>query len=240
MQKTTLILATAILFAIGSVAVSSCGSSGQSDEAESHEQSEEHEHDGAEADDDHENSEAGHSHDGGEHMDHMKEVREGLKKEMGSNYDTPVPEATEAQLTLGQETYTKTCVTCHGETGKGDGPASVAFEQKPADFTDPGHSKYYSDQARIYIIKNGVKDTPMVGWESVLSEEEIGAVYAYVRSLRSSDEGDEVDHGDGMYTCSMHPEVSGNKDGKCPICGMTLIPKEHEDDDDDEGHDHEH
>ena len=27
-----------------------------------------------------------------------------------------------------------------------------------------------------------------------------------------------------MYTCTMHPEVRSNKMGKCPKCGMTLVP----------------
>lgn len=26
------------------------------------------------------------------------------------------------------------------------------------------------------------------------------------------------------YTCSMHPEVVRSEPGKCPICGMTLVP----------------
>jgi len=29
---------------------------------------------------------------------------------------------------------------------------------------------------------------------------------------------------DTMYTCSMHPQVMQDKPGKCPICGMELIP----------------
>ena len=28
-----------------------------------------------------------------------------------------------------------------------------------------------------------------------------------------------------VYTCRMHPQVLSNAPGKCPICGMTLIPK---------------
>lgn len=26
------------------------------------------------------------------------------------------------------------------------------------------------------------------------------------------------------YTCSMHPEVISDKPGKCPKCGMNLVP----------------
>ena len=26
------------------------------------------------------------------------------------------------------------------------------------------------------------------------------------------------------YTCTMHPEVHSDKPGKCPICGMDLVP----------------
>jgi len=28
-----------------------------------------------------------------------------------------------------------------------------------------------------------------------------------------------------VYTCTMHPEVTSNKPGKCPKCGMTLVKK---------------
>ena len=28
-----------------------------------------------------------------------------------------------------------------------------------------------------------------------------------------------------VYTCSMHPEVTSDKPGKCPKCGMTLVEK---------------
>lgn len=27
------------------------------------------------------------------------------------------------------------------------------------------------------------------------------------------------------YTCTMHPEILSDKPGKCPKCGMTLVPK---------------
>ncbi len=38
-----------------------------------------------------------------------------------------------------------------------------------------------------------------------------------------------------IWTCSMHPQIRKNKPGKCPICGMTLIPLKQGADDDDSG-----
>ena len=32
-------------------------------------------------------------------------------------------------------------------------------------------------------------------------------------------------HSDTVYTCSMHPQVMQDRPGKCPICGMELIPE---------------
>jgi hypothetical protein len=34
------------------------------------------------------------------------------------------------------------------------------------------------------------------------------------------------DHGAAtIYTCPMHPEVTSDKPGQCPKCGMNLVPK---------------
>ena len=30
--------------------------------------------------------------------------------------------------------------------------------------------------------------------------------------------------GSTQYTCSMHPEILSDAPGKCPKCGMTLVP----------------
>ncbi|NOZ48113.1 MAG: efflux RND transporter periplasmic adaptor subunit [Chlorobi bacterium] len=36
----------------------------------------------------------------------------------------------------------------------------------------------------------------------------------------------EIVNGKEVWTCSMHPQIRMDKPGKCPICGMTLIPVE--------------
>ncbi|MGE5609451.1 MAG: heavy metal-binding domain-containing protein [Bacillota bacterium] len=52
-----------------------------------------------------------------------------------------------------------------------------------------------------------------------------------------------------VYTCPMHPEVVASKPGKCPKCGMDLVPKQEkpkgdqkptDKDDTSSGHTHNH
>ncbi len=230
----------AIMFAIGSTVMSSCSDSASGNNEETHE-----EHDGdhqaGEEGEEHEHEHGEDDHAGAGHMQHMNDVRDMLKEKLGDKYDEVVPEATAEQLALGKEAY-KACSSCHGDTGKGDGLAAAALPQKPADFTDPAHSAYYSDQGRLYIIKNGVEGTPMVGWKDILSEEEILAVYAYVRSLRSEEVGDhdhDHSHEAGMYACPMHPEITSDKPGqKCSKCGMELVMHDEDEEHSDGDHDH--
>src|SRR5665213_2833118 len=41
-----------------------------------------------------------------------------------------------ANIALGHATYHTTCAPCHGESGKGDGPAAVALNPKPQDHSN--------------------------------------------------------------------------------------------------------
>ncbi|MCP1727555.1 Cu(I)/Ag(I) efflux system membrane fusion protein [Natronospira proteinivora] len=61
----------------------------------------------------------------------------------------------------------------------------------------------------------------------------------------SHDHGEEVhdhdhDHGDDAYYCPMHPEVTDDEPGSCPICGMDLVSDDDEDNGDHDHHDHDH
>jgi len=54
-----------------------------------------------------------------------------------------------------QEIYTTRCVTCHGPTGKGDGPIGAALNPKPRDLSDPAWQKSVTDGHIEKIILNG-------------------------------------------------------------------------------------
>jgi len=42
---------------------------------------------------------------------------------------------------------------------------------------------------------------------------------------KSESEPGKTDERSALYTCPMHPEVVQSGPGKCPICGMNLVPK---------------
>src|SRR5437899_6022968 len=51
-------------------------------------------------------------------------------------------------LPLGQRIYLRSCQTCHGPDGRGNGPAAPSMSPRPRDFTQ-GQFKYKSTAAEV-------------------------------------------------------------------------------------------
>jgi mono/diheme cytochrome c family protein len=87
----------------------------------------------------------------------------------------------------GKKTYLTYCSGCHGESGKGDGPAAASLPVKPADHTDGQIMSKHSDQYLFDIIAKGgqgvQKSSLMPAWNGQLKEKEIREVIAFIRSL---------------------------------------------------------
>jgi mono/diheme cytochrome c family protein len=82
----------------------------------------------------------------------------------------------------GKAIYERSCASCHGAGGKGDGPAGKLMNPKPADFTSP-QSKKKSDAELLTTIESGRTGTSMVAWKGTLSPEQMQDVLAYVRTF---------------------------------------------------------
>ena len=54
-----------------------------------------------------------------------------------------------------EEIFSTRCMTCHGATGKGDGPASAGLTPKPRNFQDAAWQQSVSDEHIEKIIQYG-------------------------------------------------------------------------------------
>ncbi len=102
----------------------------------------------------------------------------------------PPPPATPAMLARGRELYRQArCWECHGDSGRGDGPAAgeltddFHFPIRPADFTR-GQFKGGAHVTDIFrAMTLGLDGTPMPSFADSMSDEERWAISYYVLSL---------------------------------------------------------
>ena len=87
------------------------------------------------------------------------------------------------QLELGATLFQKHCARCHGPDGRGDGPGVYTLDVKPQNFHDAEHMATRTDEDLLISIRHGRDMAAMPRWDSILSEEEIHAVLAYVRTF---------------------------------------------------------
>jgi mono/diheme cytochrome c family protein len=92
----------------------------------------------------------------------------------------PHPESSHSSpqdVPQGAKIFAENCAVCHGAEGKGGGP------MKTPDFTNPAVQAALSEATVIKTIREGKPGAAMPAWGGKLSEAEIKAVAAFVKSL---------------------------------------------------------
>ncbi|MCK4564062.1 MAG: c-type cytochrome, partial [Verrucomicrobia bacterium] len=80
----------------------------------------------------------------------------------------------------GQKLYDTYCVACHGEDLNGRGKVATMLDPFPRDFSK--HQFVASYETRFKdSIRDGVKGTAMPTWKSILSDEEIDKLIAFIK-----------------------------------------------------------
>jgi mono/diheme cytochrome c family protein len=99
--------------------------------------------------------------------------------ERASRRKNPIPTDGNS-IAAGKTVYAKECFSCHGVTGKGDGPAARALPKSPGDLSDPKMWEQ-TDGALFWKITTG--KVPMPYYEKLLTEEQRWNVVNYIRTL---------------------------------------------------------
>jgi len=99
--------------------------------------------------------------------------------ESDSSKANPIPMDANS-IAAGKVVYTKSCLSCHGVTGKGDGPAAESIEDSCGDLSDPKMWKQ-TDGDLFWKTTTGRKAMP--AYEKRLTEEQRWKVVNYMRTL---------------------------------------------------------
>lgn len=82
----------------------------------------------------------------------------------------------------GKAVYERHCQSCHGPSGRGDGPAAASLKVPPTNF-QRFQSFLKSDEELLRTIEHGVVFSPMHSWRGQLTDGEMQDVVAYIRLL---------------------------------------------------------
>lgn len=97
------------------------------------------------------------------------------------NVRDPIPPDAQS-LAQGKEVYEDHCAACHGESGRGDGPAGARLIPPPADLRvhmAAGHT----DGQLFYWVTYGEAGTAMPAWGNLLTEDQRWDVINYIRTF---------------------------------------------------------
>jgi mono/diheme cytochrome c family protein len=99
--------------------------------------------------------------------------------------------ATPKLLARGEVLFRQNCTSCHGDAGRGDGPAVASLNPKPRNFAQPDKwTRGFRITDIFTTVTIGVKGTGMAPFDFVVPADRMALVH-YVRSLGSFDHGPE-------------------------------------------------
>lgn len=87
----------------------------------------------------------------------------------------------------GKDNFIGNCASCHGETGKGDGPLAESLGEgiKPRNLSDAKLLSTRTDEALFKVVKFGGPamklSESMPGWKDTFTDVEIKQIVQYVR-----------------------------------------------------------
>ncbi len=114
---------------------------------------------------------------------HHYVMRNGIGSEYSSKENSLV--VNNDNLHAGKMLYKKNCLSCHGSSGYGDGPAGKDLNPRPANIANFSKMPMATDGYLFWTISEGGIPirTAMPAFKSSLKEEEIWKIIIYLRDM---------------------------------------------------------
>ncbi|MEO6694944.1 MAG: cytochrome c [Ignavibacteria bacterium] len=96
-------------------------------------------------------------------------------------FSTPNPDL----ISKGKDLYNTNCVSCHGETGAGNGPAGATLVPPPRNFIDPSKQVWKNGPkiSNMYVtLQEGIPNTGMASFSTIPPEDRF-AIIQYVQTF---------------------------------------------------------
>ena len=94
----------------------------------------------------------------------------------------PIPPNSES-IAAGEALYTTHCASCHGVSGKGDGPIGVTLNPRPADLRQHAIPGVHADAQLFEWITNGFPGSRMPAFKTALSDTDRWHLVNFIRTL---------------------------------------------------------
>ena len=129
----------------------------------------------------------------------VKAIEQRFAAALGSEAALEMPTKV-ADLAEGRALYEKSCASCHGLAGKGDGAAGRGMNPPPPAIGDEATMRDVTPATMYRITSVGIGGTPMAGFANSLSADQRWNIVSYLVSLRATPR--QVAQGEGLYTQS--------------------------------------
>jgi cytochrome c oxidase cbb3-type subunit I/II len=108
--------------------------------------------------------------------DDLRDIAAYVRSIESGEVSVSMPSAT---LAPAKQTYEAHCVSCHGESGRGDGPAAGALKPSPVNF----RVRQPSAERALSAILEGIPGSSMPAWKTTLTEEQVKLLVPYVQQF---------------------------------------------------------
>lgn len=88
-------------------------------------------------------------------------LTQSIRQLLMDNYEIVLTPRSAPDLARAQQLYAENCASCHGESGRGDGPLAMGMDPSPTDFHDLERARQRSVFGLYNTITLGVAGTPM-------------------------------------------------------------------------------